>query len=412
MNLYQGINAAHREFMDAVQLELAHQPVLVAKIQVQNLPWVMSQYGPTATEQAVEAVQRALEGVQRAGHLTQISYAVYGAVCRNAADPNGLIYELEDAIRTLNYGHEFPFLIEIAVGVVVANPAETTDPQSWVTRANLALLTASREGHGVVYSESLGAAEDLRRAVSGLSAMKIAPSDMTWWFQPIADTTSLEVIGFEALCRWSSATRLGYGPAQFIELAETLGVVGSLDRWTARFVAEHGTQLLTPASKGLGINVSSRTLEEDPMFVRDLELTMNSTGFGMQNLVVELTETATITSVRRMRAALDAIRSTGAHVAIDDFGQGQTNLGTIAQFNFDYLKLDRSLLREDLGGARRDLLVVGQQIADELGVESVLEGVESETDLHRAQDAQISFVQGWYVGMPMNLATATTLIST
>ena len=408
----EAIPAAHQAFLSAVESELSQQPILVAKMQIQNLPWVTAQFGLEATERAVDALTAALRTVQRAGHLTQISFALYGTVCRNAADPAGLIRELEEAVRTVNYEREFPFLLELAIGVVVASPQEQTDAQSWVTRANLALLSSSREGHGVVHSEALGTVEELRRSVNALAALKVAPADMTWLFQPVADTCSLEVISFEALCRWSTAARLGFGPDQFIKLAESLDVIGHIDRWTAGFVAENGPALLNPASRGLGINVSSRTLEDDPSFIRGLEATMNATGFGIQNLTVELTETASISSLRRMRAALDTIRGMGARVAIDDFGQGQTNLGTIAQLNFDYLKLDRSLLSEDLGGVHRDLLVVGKHVADELGVATVLEGVETEHDLARAREANITFVQGWFIGMPMPLPAAAALVAT
>jgi EAL domain-containing protein (putative c-di-GMP-specific phosphodiesterase class I)/ActR/RegA family two-component response regulator len=214
-------------------------------------------------------------------------------------------------------------------------------------------------------------------------------------FQPIVDLATREVVGIEALARFTDPP----GPPQvwFAEAAEVgLGVELELAAADAALRAVRRI----PPNAYLAINVSHRTLLS-PTLLETLRP-------HADRIVLELTEHQRIDDYEQLATALDRLRSLGARVAIDDAGAGFASLRHILNIRPDIMKLDVDLTRGiDVDPARRALSVALISFAEEMGMAIVAEGVETDEELRTLQELGVRLGQGYHLGRPAPLGDHT-----
>jgi len=216
------------------------------------------------------------------------------------------------------------------------------------------------------------------------------------------------IIGVEALLRWD---RPGLGPlppAVFVPIAEQSGLIDELGGWTIRQACRDG--LAWPDIK-VSVNVSPAQFR-NPNFDGQLTAILRETGFPPDRLELEVTESYFIANSDQARRAIDTIRSLGISVSLDDFGTGYSSIGYLRSFNFDKLKLDRSLI-VGVGHDERVLRLVEATIAlaDALDLGVTAEGVETEEEAHLLKKAGCSAFQGFFFARPATAAAITAMLA-
>ena len=197
-------------------------------------------------------------------------------------------------------------------------------------------------------------------------------------YQPIIELAGKTPVGVEALVRWNHPSRGLIGPADFIDAAERLGLIGRL----GEVVLEKAcTQLASWRREGrdlyLAVNVSALQLV-DPCFPRRVQAIMMRTGIEAQDLWLEITETALIEDVAQATLALRAIEALGVKIAIDDFGTGWGSLTYLREFPVHALKIDRAFVDGLEGGVRKRAIVRSViQMGHELALDVIAEGIET-----------------------------------
>jgi diguanylate cyclase (GGDEF)-like protein len=294
--------------------------------------------------------------------------------------------------------------LQIGASIGIAcYPTHGTDVKTLLQHADAAMFAAkeNRNGYEVYHgdhdtesTERVMLASDLRNAVeSGTFLLE---------YQPLVEARTMRVVGVEALVRWMHPERGALGPAEFIPIAEQIGVIKPL---TMRFLGQAVEQWRTWDTGGtdlvVGVNVSARHLMS-PDFVWEIQDLLQASGFPPSALKLEITETTIMADPRQAEDVVRALSALGVRIAIDDFGTGYSSLAYLKRLSVDELKIDRSFVA-DMSESESSAVIVRSivQLAHNLGLEVVAEGVEDIGTMQMLQDLGCNMVQGYYVSRPL-----------
>ena len=258
-----------------------------------------------------------------------------------------------------------------------------------------------RDGAGGVRKPSLGA---LERAM--------ANDELLLHFQPKVCLLRGEVVGAEALVRWNGPERTIISPDAFLPLAESSGLLHDI---TMRLLdrAVDACLALRRVRPGLSIsmNVAPDDLESQKISNRIATLLADGT-LAADDLQIEITESAVLGQLERVRDDLDRLVSLGIKVLMDDFGTGWSSIDRLSQLPFTALKLDQGIVRR-MGTSRQNLDTVRSAVsmARELRMTSVAEGIESAGAYHFLIASGCEQGQGYWMGRPMSLEDFTGFLA-
>lgn len=274
-------------------------------------------------------------------------------------------------------------------------------------KADIAMYEAKRGGknRAAVYSDSLDSASGRRldmeknmrdAAVGGYNEFEV-------YYQPIVDVQNgSECAGAEALLRWNSS-KLGFiTPAEFIPLAEYLGLINPIGNYVLREACIQ-CRKWNEAGFDYKVNVNLSVIQLlQPDVVEVVERTIDETGIEPRNLTLEVTESLAINDMERMQGILNRIKSLGVKIALDDFGTGYSSLNHIREIPFDMIKVDQSFVRELAADAYSQSFVkMVAELADSLGASICVEGIETEMQYKIVQAMKVKYIQGYYFDRPM-----------
>lgn len=297
---------------------------------------------------------------------------------------------------------EREFRVGASIGISVRLPGGP-HLDDLMVQSDMALYTAKAAGRGCwsLYSEEMGERSRRRLAIEdGLRhAVERGEIDVHW--QPKVDLASWQIIGAEALMRWSHPELGRVGPDEFIPIAEQCGLIEHLGRW----VLEQACRAATNELQGLTISVNVSAMQvQFGHFLADLTALLERHQLEPQRLELELTESVILDDPDQALAMLHAIRETGVRLALDDFGTGYSSLSYLRTFPFDTLKIDRSFITELL--TREDAQAIVRMITElaiTLGKRTVCEGVETAEQLDAICATGCNEVQGYLISAPVPL---------
>lgn len=230
-------------------------------------------------------------------------------------------------------------------------------------------------------------------------------------YQPIFDLHSHTVVGVEALVRWQHPERGLVAPDEFIPIAEGNGLIVALGRWVLREACRQAYAWQGAGYEiGVSVNVSACQLD-DATIVSDVELVLAETGLEPTRLSLEVTETALMRDPAATAQQLHALKRLGVGIAIDDFGTGYSSLAYLRQFPADTLKIDRSFIADIASCRESDALIhTLVQLGKSLGIETLAEGIEDESQLEALQREGCDHGQGFWFSRPLEARALEVLL--
>lgn len=217
-----------------------------------------------------------------------------------------------------------------------------------------------------------------------------------------------ELVGFEALARWTHPRRGPVSPTVFVPLAERYGLIGEL---TSRVLDEAGSWLASLPSETLtlAINVSAVTIGQQG-FAESLKECCASHGVDSERVVLELTETVALEDDIDVLAQLTRLRLAGFCLSLDDYGTGHSTMAMLARLPFSEIKVDRSFVGA-LSRSREAQALVKSVIdlGQSLDLRTVAEGVEDQETWELLCQMGADVAQGYYLGLPMSAEEARLL---
>jgi EAL domain-containing protein (putative c-di-GMP-specific phosphodiesterase class I)/GGDEF domain-containing protein len=239
----------------------------------------------------------------------------------------------------------------------------------------------------------------------------LARDELLLHYQPRVDLGSGRVAGVEALVRWHHPALGLLAPGDFVPLAEDTGLIGPLGEWVLREAAcqsrrwqEAGLDLT------MSVNLSARQLDEADLPGRVVQA-LREAGADPHRLELEVTETAVLRDPGRAADMLACLAGHGVCISMDDFGTGWSGLSYLRHLPLDLVKIDQSFVR-NAGGDGDDATIVRAvvDLARNLGIGVVAEGVEKAGQARWLRDIGCGFGQGWHFGRPGEAARVRRLL--
>ena len=294
---------------------------------------------------------------------------------------------------------------------VVTFPDEGETVQDLIRKADIAMYTAKKSGKNKLahYTDASDSEAykrlDMEKSMRAATATEADYSQFEVYYQPIVDITKPgnPCAGAEALLRWNSADLGFISPADFIPLAEYLGLINPIGLHvlknaceTVKYWNENGH----PYYK-VNVNLSVVQLMQNDIVERVSEVIKES-GVNPRNLTLEVTESLAINDMVRMKRILGDIKKLGVRIALDDFGTGYSSLNHIREIPLDVIKVDQTFVK-DLATdqyAQSFVKMIGE-LAQALGVRVCVEGIETMEQFKALENMNIRMVQGYYFDKPM-----------
>jgi diguanylate cyclase (GGDEF)-like protein len=306
-------------------------------------------------------------------------------------------------------GHQVD--VGVSIGITIATGGDDAD--TLLKHADLALYRAKADGRGTwrffepemdVHIQARRLLElDLRRAV--------AEEQFEVHYQPVVDVHTRRITGFEALVRWHHPERGMVSPAEFIPLAEEVGLIGPIGEWVLREACAEATGW--PDDIMVAVNLSAVQIRAGRKLVDKVAAILRTTGLPGRRLELEITETAMLRETEATLTTLRLLQSLGIAIALDDFGTGYSSLSHLRRFPFDRLKIDQSFV-SGLGFQRSDCAAIVHAVMGlcaSLGIAVTAEGVETEEQLAWLTEAGRVEVQGYLFSRPVPADAVLTLIA-
>ena len=298
--------------------------------------------------------------------------------------------------------------ITASIGVVTGG-GNRGGAEDVLSDADIAMYRAKAAGGSrhVVFEPTMREATQARMALEGDLRRALEHEEFEAYYQPVIHAESGKISGFEALVRWHHPERGLVAPADFVPVAEETGLIIELDRWVLRRVCEQlaAWSALNP-DLSLSVNLSSRQFASTDLapFIAGV---LAKTGLEPQRLKLELTESLLMDASTPVRGTLAALKQLGVRLHIDDFGTGYSSLGYLQRFDADVLKVDRSFVTKMLESEdSAELVRTIINMAHNLGMQVVAEGVESEEQFARLRALGCEYAQGYLFSKPVPAAVA------
>jgi diguanylate cyclase (GGDEF)-like protein len=272
--------------------------------------------------------------------------------------------------------------VEGAGGIALA--PGTGGVQELMRRADVAMYQAKRAGRRIaVYAHALDTADLGRLVLGGELQRAVDRQEFVVHFQPIVDLGTGEVVSAEALARWNHPDQGNLSPTRFLDTVERSGLLPAFaDAVLEQSLGAVGTWREAGFDVPVAVNVSPRSLL-DPEFPSAVLARLERHGLPPDRLVLELTETLTISQLEVVARALHELRDAGVRLALDDFGTGVSSLSVLSRIPVHQLKIDRDFVTAvETSSEAAAVIRSTVDLARSLHLSVVAEGVESEPQRH------------------------------
>lgn len=292
--------------------------------------------------------------------------------------------------------------IEIGASVgVTRSEGGQTEATEILRQADIALYHAKDSGRGVSVAFDRSFDDQINRMaeLEGQLRHTLARGEIGIVFQPLVYSDGREICGVEALARWQPPDGSLIGPDTFIPLAERSGLIDILGR---QILEKAVSAAASWPGLALAVNVSPLQLK-NPRFVQNMLEVLALASFEPSRLTVEITEGILITNPEQAHRAITGLKAAGIKVALDDFGCGFASIGTLREFGFDRMKVDRSLIVALENQANAGMVLQATiALARALDIPVTAEGIETEEQAMMVRLSGCDELQGYLFSRPLN----------
>ncbi|MGA7457636.1 MAG: EAL domain-containing protein [Methyloceanibacter sp.] len=304
--------------------------------------------------------------------------------------------------------------ITSSIGISLYSP-EVAGAEAMMMQADLALYGAKDDGRNryCFHSQDLDLVVRDRVRVADELRLALDQGELELYYQPQVELSTGRIIGLEALIRWNHKTRGLLTPAAFIPVAERTGAILPLGKWVFDTACQqlklwHAEGIAPPV---LSVNVSGVQFKNAAELEREVEDSLGRWNIDPGDMELELTESVLMEATQRHSNTLENLHQLGVKIAIDDFGTGYSSLKYLTQYPVNRLKLAQEFVFRVTVDYRNAAVVrAAIRLANELGLEVIAEGVETEAQMRFLLGAGCEQAQGYYFSRPVMVEKATELL--
>ncbi len=365
------------------------------------------QYGDVLLKSISHSLQK-IEGIQKTCYRMGGDEFVILIPPEHYPRTNLILEEIKEIFNKPWFLKDADYYCTMSMGVVIF-PEDGDSVQNLIKKADIAMYEAKKSGKNRVayYSDNISTASNKRLDME--KNMRDATVDgykeFEVYYQPIIDIQKEDspCTGAEALIRWNSA-ELGFiPPADFIPLAEYLGLINPIGNYVLKeacLACKEWNEGGYPHYK-VNVNLSVVQLLQ-PDIVDIVAETIAESGIMPRNLTLEVTESLAINDMDRMKEILGNIKQLGVRIALDDFGTGYSSLNHIREIPLDVIKVDQSFVTDLADDTySQSFIKMIAELATSIGVSVCVEGIETEAQKKVLEGMKVRLIQGYFCDRPM-----------
>jgi diguanylate cyclase (GGDEF)-like protein len=300
-------------------------------------------------------------------------------------------------------------IVHTSIGIAIA-PDDGTDPTELIKSADMALYGAKADGRNTYrfFEPEMDARMKARRSLELALRRALKAGEFELYYQPIVTLNDGRVSCCEALLRWHHAERGTIPPAEFIPVAEEIGLIVPLGEWLLRQACADATRW--PDDVKLAVNLSPIQIMNQNLLSTVMNA-LGTSGLPAHRLELEITEAVLMQNSEQTLSTLHQLRGLGVHISMDDFGTGYSSLSYLRSFPFDKIKIDRCFISE-LAESEESAAIVRAVagLASSLNMRTTAEGVETHQQMQRVQALGCTEMQGFWFSRPQPLDAVTKLL--
>ncbi len=383
----------------------ANRVLAVMLLDLDRFKRVNDTMGHPAGDALLKQVARRLENaVGTMGRVGRLGGDEFKIIVPGQAQNEALKALAEKIIKVLSQ----PYMIDgkrvvigASIGITKA-PGDGETSDVLIRNADLALYAAKDSGRGRFhfYADDLHADAEARAQMESELREVITRRELSLYYQPVVDTKSETIAGFEALLRWQHATRGWIGPSQFVSIAEDAGLIMEIGAWALEQACSDLSRW--PENVRVSVNVSPLQFT-NPAFPAIVAGAIAKAKVDPSRLELEITESVFLSDDDGVDTTFALLKQIGVRLALDDFGTGYSSLSYLKRAPFDKIKIDRSFIRGITEPDSRNGAIITSitSLAHALGMETIAEGVETLDELELVRMYGCSHVQGYVYERPM-----------
>ena len=325
-------------------------------------------------------------------------FAVIQTAVTGRDDVVAFVTRIQEAVRQpcQCLGHHLS--TDASIGIALA-PQDGTGLDELIKNADLAMYGAKAEGRRThrFFEPVMDARAKARLSMEQDLRQAMLDGDFDIHYQPLLDLRSDEVTGCEALLRWRHPERGMVSPAEFIPLAEDIGLINELGDWVLQTACAEAAGW--PSHIRLAVNVSPIQLKSQTLALRIMSA-LAASGLPPDRLEIEITEAVLIHDGETALAILHQLRAIGVRIALDDFGTGFSSLSYLKRFPFDKIKIDRCFVSDIEVDGSAAIVQAVVNIAASRNMITTAEGVETEQQKALLKQLGCTQMQGYLFSKP------------
>ena len=355
------------------------------------------------------AVGERLESVARAGDtVARLGGDEFALLLESGAMPQsavGIAERIADALQLPFVLDETEIAVRVSIGIALGQPFQDSSADL-LRDADLAMYLAKRNGKGRFEMARPGMQDEALKRLVIISDLRHAldHGELEVYYQPIVKTHDATPVGAEALIRWHHPRRGLMVPNEFVDVAESAGLIVPLGDWVLNQAcgqAQCWRQAgIVDDAFYISVNLSARQLAE-PALVDTVARALQRSGLPASALVLEITETTLMLDFDAGLARLESLKSLGLRLALDDYGTGYSSLNRLGRLPVDIVKIDKSFI-DQLTLNREGAALVQSviDVAHALGLSSIAEGVEQTDQCAALDEMDCNHIQGYLFAEP------------
>jgi diguanylate cyclase len=304
-------------------------------------------------------------------------------------------------------GHQVTITPSIGIAIF---PQDGESADELLKNADLAMYFAKRMGPNTYksYNETMNVTVLKRLTIENHLRQAILREEFTLHYQPQIELLSGQLNGMEALLRWNNWELGNIPPLEFIPVAEESGLILSIGEWVLRTACSQAVAWIEQGLplQRMAVNLSVKQLSQ-PDFIETVRNVLDETGLEAHRLEFEVTESLLETDPSGFTATLTTLKNMNIQIAVDDFGNGYSNMSRMKEMPFDCIKIDRSFISNIGNGVMEQSIITAiLSMAKAMDKRVIAEGVETMSQAEFLRGKQCQEGQGFLFSRPLSSAHA------